>query len=45
MLDESKFLARITSIFQGELDQDDLSVTMTTSKDDLEGWDSWLCAS
>jgi acyl carrier protein len=37
---ESEFLAKLTTIFREELEQPGLQISMETSKDTLESWDS-----
>lgn len=40
MTTESEFLAKLTTIFREELEQPGLQISMETSKDTLESWDS-----
>ena len=40
MITESEFLAKLTTIFREELEQDDLSIGMDTAKENLASWDS-----
>jgi len=40
MIDETSFISRVTPIFREELEQDHLQVTMDTTQEALEKWDS-----
>jgi acyl carrier protein len=40
MVDPDEFVARLTTIFREQLDDDNLTINIDTSQSDLGGWDS-----
>jgi acyl carrier protein len=40
MVDPDEFVARLTTIFREQLDDDNLTINIDTKQSDLGGWDS-----